>query len=401
MILEAGEEGVLQHLTHLEELILTNKKSGLDMALSFLGELYKTFKGETKSKVFTTIKFDGAPAIITGFNPENNKFFVSTKSLGNINPKVNYTDQDIDMNHGHAPGLVKKLKLALRYLPEVIKQGMYQGDFMFDRDELKSVNVDGEDLIAFKPNTITYAVEANSELGSKIKNAIIGVIFHTRYSGPNLANLKKSSDVNIAEFGSSPNVFIDDAKFKDVSGQATFTSEEAIKFRTAIDSIKSSGESIKWEEIPESIYPFLNTFINSLIRDGRFVGDPHTDYEAFATWITTKLNKEVEKLKTPMGQEKKKKALNDFLHHLNQVRHNVINIMDLTKKLDDAKRMIIDKYNAAIQTKQFIAQPDGSLKVTAPEGYVAVDHLGNMVKLVSRLEFSKANFSVSKGEKFK
>lgn len=34
------------------------------------------------------------------------------------------------------------------------------------------------------------------------------------------------------------------------------------------------------------------------------------------------------------------------------------------------------------------------LKVTSPEGYVAVDHLtGGAVKLVDRLGFSQANFS--------
>ena len=80
---------------------------------------------------------------------------------------------------------------------------------------------------------------------------------------------------------------------------------------------------------------------------------------------------------------------------------NVINIFNLTRKIEQAKKIFITKYNSVIKTKQFITQPDGTLKVTAPEGYVAVDHLGNMIKLVDRLEFSKANFAVSKEQKFK
>ena len=79
----------------------------------------------------------------------------------------------------------------------------------------------------------------------------------------------------------------------------------------------------------------------------------------------------------------------------------VLNLFNLTKKLEQAKSMFIAKYNSAIKTKQFLTQPDGTLKVTAPEGYVAVDHLGNMVKFVDRLSFSAANFAISKGEKFK
>ena len=394
-------EGVLKHLTHLEELILTSKKEGLDIAIQFLKELYDTFKGKADSKTFTTIKFDGAPAAIVGINPENGKFFVSTKSIGNVNPKINYTDEDIDRNHGHAPGLVKKLKLALKYLPAVIREGVYQGDFMFDQEDLKQQNVEGEDLILFKPNTITYAVEQHSPLGQRILNSKIGIIFHTKYSGPNLQNLKKSSDVNVSEFNQTQDVFVDDAKFKDVSGVATFTKQESDKFQTLIDASATAGNRIKWDEIPDNVYSFLNTFINSLIRQGRFVEKPQEEYDNFVQWITAKANKDIEKMKTEKGKSQKKQALDSFLTKLESSKMDILNLFNLTKKLEQAKSMFIAKYNSAIKTKQFLTQPDGTLKVAAPEGYVAVDHLGNMVKFVNRLEFSQANFAISKGDKFK
>ena len=41
----------------------------------------------------------------------------------------------------------------------------------------------------------------------------------------------------------------------------------------------------------------------------------------------------------------------------------------------------------------------GDLVATNPEGYVAVDHIGSAVKLVDRLEFSKANFQTGKPNK--
>ena len=44
----------------------------------------------------------------------------------------------------------------------------------------------------------------------------------------------------------------------------------------------------------------------------------------------------------------------------------------------------------------FIETPDG-YRVTHPEGYVAIDNFsGKAVKLVDRLEFSRANFTVPK-----
>jgi hypothetical protein len=149
--------------------------------------------------------------------------------------KICYTIQDIQQNYSQAPGLVEKMRLALLYLPKVIKSNVYQGDFMFDKATLQQIEFQGEKLITFKPNTITYAVEADSELGKKIQAAQIGVVFHTRYTGPNLQQLSKSADVNVSEFNQSPDVWFDDAKFKDMSGTVTLTDDE----KKAIEGLNS------------------------------------------------------------------------------------------------------------------------------------------------------------------
>lgn len=400
LILE-NSEGVIKHLTHLEELILTSKQEGLNTALSFLRELYEIFKGKSNSQTFVSVKIDGAPACIVGINPENKHFFVSTKSVDNVTPKINYNDLDVDRNHGHAPGLAKKLKLALKYLPAVIKGGVYQGDFLFDQEDLKDQNIDGEDLITFKPNTITYAVPTHSPLGQRVRQSKIGIIFHTRYSGSTLQNLKKSSDVNATEFNTTSDAFVDDAKFKDVSGVASFTNAESKKLETLLKTTESTGRKVKWDQIPDNVYEYLNVFINSLIRAGRFVEDPHEEFDSFVHWVVSKGQKALEGMKTEKGKQKRQQALDELMTNMENSRLSLLNLFVLTKKLEQSKKMFIDKYNSAIKTKQFIPDENGNLKVTAPEGYVAVDHLGNMVKFVDRLEFSRANFSVSKGDKFK
>ena len=396
-----GSEGIIKHLTHLEEIILTRKQEGLGIALSFINELNKIFKGHADKKVFTTVKWDGAPAVIAGYNPENNKFFVSTKSVANANPKVNYTQEDIQTNHGNAPGLVQKLSAALSILPNVIKQGVYQGDFMFDKKDLSVVEHEGVSYVAFKPNTITYAVPVDSELGKKIQHSDIGIVFHTKYSGPSLAKLTKSSDVNSSEFNEVPNAWVEDAKFKDVSGMASFTEEEEKTIAEKIKTIQQLGSNVKWSSISDVVYAGLNTFINTLIREGKFVTDADESFNQFVTWYTARADKEIEKLKTEKGKAQKEAAKQEMLKILNNQKQTVVGLLELTKALEQLKMFFVKKYNDAIKTKQFLVQPDGSLKVTNPEGYVAVDHQGNMIKLVDRLEFSRANFSVSKGEKFK
>ena len=56
--------------------------------------------------------------------------------------------------------------------------------------------------------------------------------------------------------------------------------------------------------------------------------------------------------------------------------------------------MILRKLVRAENIGTFLKTPNG-YKVTAPEGFVAIDHIGKALKLVDRLEFSLANFSAN------
>jgi len=63
-----------------------------------------------------------------------------------------------------------------------------------------------------------------------------------------------------------------------------------------------------------------------------------------------------------------------------------------------AKLMILRKLETIKGiTGTYLRTDDDGLKVTAPEGFVIVDHTGtNAVKLVDRLSFSHANFTAQK-----
>jgi len=396
LVVEQESKGINFHLTHLEELVLVGQRQGLDVAIRFINELTNIFEGNTDSKLFTTVKFDGAPAVLAGYNPENGKFFVSTK-----NPdKASYSVQEIIQNFGHAPGLVEKLKLAFLYLPNVIKQNYYQGDFMFSKSDIQEIEYEGEKLLVFKPNTITYAVEADSPLGQKVRNAQIGIVFHTKYTGAVGKETSKTPDVSVKEFNLIPEVFVDDAKFKDMSGMATLTNQEEELVRTNLDKVQKAGGVIDWLSLTPTTYANLNTFINTLIRQGRFVDDPDKNFEEFVQWVGNSFDKEIEKLKTEKGKQKKIESKAKNTEYLQTNKMTVVNIFFVSKLLAEIKKIFIEKYNNAINSRQFLAQPDGTLKVTQPEGYVAVDHEGNMIKLVDRLEFSRANFSIPREKKF-
>ena len=101
---EASKEGANLHLEHLEDNVLNNGVNGARDSINFLRSLRDMLAGNSSNKTNITTKWDGAPAIICGTNPDNGKFFVGTKSVFNKEGKLNYTNEDIDKNHPN-PGL--------------------------------------------------------------------------------------------------------------------------------------------------------------------------------------------------------------------------------------------------------------------------------------------------------
>ena len=209
------------HMEHLEDEIINNGVEGATTVIRFLDSLKNMLSGG-KKKTNITVKWDGAPAIFAGINPENGKFFVAIKALFNKAPKINYTVADIKANHGSG-GPSDKIKLALKHLPDLgLDDGVYQGDIMFSKGDLKKQTIDGESCLTFTPNTITYAVPEDSDLASDMRKASLGVVWHTKYTGNSIADLKASYGVDSSQFNKSKKVWFDDA-YVDTANAATFS----------------------------------------------------------------------------------------------------------------------------------------------------------------------------------
>ena len=109
------------------------------------------------------------------------------------------------------------------------------------------------------------------------------------------------------------------------------------------------------------------------------------------------MNKEILASKKADTREKRLKEKNEVMRFYRQNAEQLKLIFDLQNKIVLAKLMIIRKLEQMSQvTKTFIRTDDG-FRITAPEGFVAVDRLkGNAVKLIDRLEFAHANFTAAK-----
>lgn len=185
----------LTHLDHPEDNAIASHQ-GFTHAFHALHDVHKALKGQKSTSKITT-KLDGAPSVVFGHHPESGKFFIATKSAFNKNPKLNYSHEDIEHNHGHSPDLADKLHNMMKHLPKVTpKKGVYQGDFMHAHDRLHHT----DHKVSFKPNTITYSLHKDSEEGKKAVKSKIGFAVHTKYEGKTLEGMHATPHVDHENF---------------------------------------------------------------------------------------------------------------------------------------------------------------------------------------------------------
>ena len=229
------------HLEHLEDLVFLYGIDGMRSGINFLRSIRDMLSGKSTKNVDLHVKWDGAPAVFAGTDPEDGKFFVGTKGVFAKNAKLVKSNADLK-KYGYSGGLADKLKIALKELSKLGINGVIQGDMMFTKSDLSDETIDGVDYVTFQPNTIVYAVPKNSDLAKHITSAKIGVVWHTTYTGDTLPDMSASIGVNIAGMKTPKSVWYDDAYYHDLSGKVLFTPKE-IK---ALDkNLSKAGKSFR------------------------------------------------------------------------------------------------------------------------------------------------------------
>ena len=395
------------HLEHIEDEILNFGVPGGRAAINFVRSLRDMLAGSARSSVNMTVKWDGAPAIFAGVDPEDGKFFVAKKSVFNATPKLYKTAKEID-DDGLSGALNTKFKVALAEFSKLGIKGVLQGDLMFTSEDKSNQNIDGKSFITFQPNTIVYAVDPTSDIGKKINTAKIGIVWHTTYTGSALQDMKASFGANIKGLSSPSSVWMDDATYKDVSGKATMTADETATVTASLSSAGSTFQKInapllvKFMKLQESMTGSLasaqlKTYNNSKVREGQKITNPKAHAVGYEKWVELAIQKQIDKAKSDKGKEKYTNIQTEYIREVKKHTKNLENIIAFQGHLVDAKMGIVKKLNSVKGlTDTFIKTANG-FKVTNPEGYVAIDRVsGDAVKLVDRMEFSFNNFTAIK-----
>ena len=384
------------HLEHLEDVILNKGSEGGFQVIEILRSLGKNLSRKN-SEISLTTKWDGAPAVVCGIHPESNKFFVGTKSVFNKKiPKICYSQSDIETFY--TGELANKLSECLKYLPLIGIKGVIQGDLLFT-DDKEFDTIDGEKVIKFTPNTITYTIPVNSDLFEKVNVAKMGIVFHTSYEGKNFSDMESKFGFDEDSLKKIPEVCVFSSTIKKVIpfndlelshyGSAIKRAEGSLKQSSSfLDLIQNEGES---KYVMSTLF---KQFFNSYVRERKVLVNVKDVANNFAQYYLSLLDKEIESKKNDSVKNKYIKIKKDGLSFIIANQKAIYMTVASYINLQTAKNMVIRQLEKNKLVGTFL-KTDNGYKVTAPEGFVAIKS-NSAIKLVDRFEFSQNNFNTEK-----
>ena len=389
----------LKHLEHLEDEMLNYGVEGCKAAVSFLKELRKML-GHQESSGFMQTKWDGAPSLICGTDPMTGMFFVGTKSVfAKTAPKICYGPEDVD--EFYDGDLAEKLKYALLYFADLNIEGIVQGDLLFTTSTLKQETIDGERLYTFRPNTITYGIPVNHDIGKKAGRAKIGVVFHTHYTGDDFQTMQARAGADVE--GSADALVVKNDTPMDRVG---FSRSEMSTFDRHVSKIERMCQICGpfLDELVAAggtkgdakfhISSFLKQFFNNEIKNARTVANVDEAMYDMLNFYEEKTSKELAKIKTVANLTAKRNLVYGSQNYVVENVYKFKAMLALYKELQAVKQMVIDKLDHLEEFRTYV-QTDKGYKVTTPEGYV-LHKDGSMIKFVNRLEFAYNNFTLQK-----
>ena len=391
------------HLEHIEDIVITDGYAGGQAVVEYFRGLLLTLKGSSSEAMSVSVKWDGAPAVVCGINPENGRFFVGTKSVFAQNAKVNYTKKDIAKNHG-TEELGQKLLKCLVHLKKINIRGVVQGDLLYTDEDITRKNIGGKPHITFTPNQITYAVQEGTDLAKQIDAAKVGIIFHTTYVGDKLSDMNAQAGVDVESFSQNSAVFFDNASYKDVSGSAKFTDEETKQFFNGIEKLESLLNAVPRDlstVLGQNIdfVPTFQLYINAMVKQGQVPTNVNKFLQGFKKFYIDRMQQQISGLKAQKALQLRQDKIKQMPVFLNRAKKPLQAMLTFYKAVQTMKAFVLRKMNQAMAIGSF-TQTDSGLEVTEPEGFVAVDKAGNAVKLVDRLGFSRRNLTaISKFKK--
>jgi hypothetical protein len=296
---------------------------------------------------------------------KDGKVGVKYKGTGST---YNFSDEDIQSQHGHKPYLAQPLSLLLKHLPKVLPDtpGEYQGGYMSDRNSREHQN----GMISHTPNTITYATPSDSPEGKSLARSHVSAVIHTKLGsgGPrpltNMSGFKNHPDVHLVQHLVSKEHSV-------IPPQHKTKADEHLK--KAEQLMGSHG----FDHLPGHEQT-LRQYINSTVTT-----DDTPSTQGYKKYLSTWHQKKIDAVKTDKAKTAKKKVMDDAIEHVSKHQQHFYKTLELHHHLQQATNHL---------ARGLDATGGGGFRTTiggAASG--GEGHVHGGLKVVDREGFSKAN----------
>jgi len=208
--------------------------------------------------------------------------------------------------------------------------------------------------------------------------------------------------VNVTKMQAAPNVAVFSSDFTDATGSSVFKPADKSKYDLLVNRAEGSlKQASRFLDILQDkgegkfmLSAMFKVYFNSFIRTGKPIVNAQAVAVGFNKFYTAALDKEISMKKTDTTKKKYETIKQNGLRFLKQNARAVYMTVASYMNLIAAKTVVIKQLGKVQDIGTYI-KTDNGYRVTAPEGFVAIKS-GSALKLVDRLEFSRANFTVEK-----
>ena len=347
-------------IAHPEDMIFDGGAKGVLKAIEDL----KTLPQQAKD---ITIKWDGKPAIIFGRDQDGqfvltDKSGFTAKTYSGTARSPEELEKIMKMRAGDRTELISMYKALWAPLEAQTPkgfQGYFMGDLLYTGTPNKKDN-----SYQFTPNTVTYSVSADTDLGKQIASSKAGIAVHTFKTGPEDSGqpfhaVDKLPTGPILFVGpkmkDTPKLDVPDAKLDQIANKVK-------QNQRAIDNffMPATLQQLQLSNLPA----LMKQYANFKVREGNF----NNMGNSFLNWAVTKVSK-------PKAQR-----LTQYVTENIKVVELIFNIFNAVAVIKTQVVRALDQQGGGIT-----ASIDGE---SGHEGYVA-----GGLKYVDRLRFSKSNFA--------
>lgn len=377
-------EGV--RITHLEDTVL---ERGIDGAVFAINQLEQLISNNPNNRKYLTIKYDGKPAVVLGRDESGRLMFTdkprfvakgyngrahSPEELQNVllsRMPADATPEQIADRQSYARGLSVFWDTLEQAIPKNFR-GYMLGDLMWSPGLSRPSVVN--DYYVFEPNTVTYRIHKDTEIGQQITaaglNRSVGIVVHQYLPlGGDVPQLldrvpqynKKSGLVLFgAEFPGQPDLSLEIDKLESLKKQINTPAN-----RAALNGLLDSGSLARMRitDFPKQ----LQSYVNARVDSGNF----RNLGPGFLEWLET----------SSLTESKKENIRNHIEMHSGA--------FDLLMKIFLALVYFKESLLQQLDSGQHSIQSSIGNQ-TGGEGYVYGEG-DDKIKLVRRFEFSAEN----------